>query len=75
VPAGLLGLLIAALLAAFMSTYAATVNAAPAYIVNDMYKRYINPDADERVYVRMSLRDVGAGGGGRARGSASSSRR
>jgi solute:Na+ symporter, SSS family len=54
VPAGLLGLLIAALLAAFMSTYAATVNAAPAYIVNDLYKRYINPDAEEKVYVRMS---------------------
>jgi solute:Na+ symporter, SSS family len=54
VPAGLLGLLIAALLAAFMSTYAATVNAAPAYIVNDLYKRYINPDAEEKVYVRVS---------------------
>jgi Na+/proline symporter len=54
VPSGLLGLLIAALLAAFMSTYAATVNAAPAYIVNDVYKRYINPNAAERVYVRMS---------------------
>jgi Na+/proline symporter len=54
VPAGLLGLLIAALLAAFMSTYAATVNAAPAYIVNDLYKRYVNPDAEEKVYVRMS---------------------
>ncbi|MFW5972566.1 MAG: sodium:solute symporter family protein [Bacteroidota bacterium] len=54
VPVGLLGLLIAALLAAFMSTYAATVNAAPAYIVNDIYKRYINPDASEKVYVRMS---------------------
>jgi SSS family solute:Na+ symporter len=54
VPAGLLGLLIAALLAAFMSTYAATVNAAPAYIVNDLYKRYVNPDADERTYVRWS---------------------
>jgi Na+/proline symporter len=54
VPAGLLGLLIAALLAAFMSTYAATVNAAPAYIVNDIYKRYINPDASQKVYVWMS---------------------
>jgi SSS family solute:Na+ symporter len=54
VPAGLLGLLIAALLAAFMSTYAATVNAAPAYIVNDLYKRYVNPDADEKTYVRWS---------------------
>ncbi len=54
VPVGLFGLLIAALLAAFMSTYAATVNAAPAYIVNDVYKRYINPNASERKYVWMS---------------------
>jgi SSS family solute:Na+ symporter len=54
VPIGLLGLLIAGLLAAFMSTYAATVNAAPAYIVNDIYKRYINPNATEKRYVWMS---------------------
>lgn len=53
-PVGLTGLLIAGLLAAFMSTFAATTNAAPAYIVNDIYKRYINPDADPKVYVRMS---------------------
>jgi Na+/proline symporter len=51
---GLLGLVIAGLMAAFMSTYAATVNAAPAYIVNDIYKRYINPHASERTYIRMS---------------------
>ncbi len=51
---GLLGLMIAALLAAFMSTYAATVNAAPAYIVNDIYKRYLNPNAPEKTYIRMS---------------------
>jgi solute:Na+ symporter, SSS family len=51
---GLLGLVIAGLMAAFMSTYAATVNAAPAYIVNDIYKRYLNPHASERTYVRMS---------------------
>ncbi len=54
VPAGLLGLLIAGLLAAFMSTYSATVNAAPAYIVNDLYKRFVNPDASEKTYVRAS---------------------
>lgn len=53
-PSGLLGLLIAGLLAAFMSTFAATVNAAPAYVVNDLYKRYINADADPKTYVRMS---------------------
>lgn len=54
IPTGLLGLLIAGLLAAFMSTFAATTNAAPAYVVNDIYKRYINADAEPKVYVRMS---------------------
>src|SRR5690554_2176667 len=54
VPAGLLGLLIAGLLAAFMSTFAATTNAAPAYVVNDIYKRYINPNADAKKYVYLS---------------------
>jgi Na+/proline symporter len=54
VPAGLLGVLIAGLMAAFMSNFAATVNAAPAYIVNDIYKRYINKDAVEQHYLRMS---------------------
>jgi Na+/proline symporter len=54
VPVGLLGFLMAGLLAAFMSNFAATVNAAPAYIVNDIYKRYINPHASEKRYVRMS---------------------
>lgn len=53
-PSGLLGLLIAGLLAAFMSTFAATVNAAPAYVINDIYKRYINPNAEAKTYVRMS---------------------
>jgi solute:Na+ symporter, SSS family len=54
VPTGLLGLLIAGLLAAFMSNFAATVNAAPPYIVNDIYKRFINPNASQKTYVRMS---------------------
>ena len=54
VPVGLLGLLMAGLLAAFMSNFAATVNAAPAYIVNDIYKRYINTNADPKKYVRIS---------------------
>ncbi len=54
VPAGLLGILVAGLLAAFMSTFAATVNAAPAYVVNDIYRRYINPDAPEKTYVWAS---------------------
>ena len=54
VPTGLLGFLIAGLLAAFMSNFAATVNAAPPYFVNDIYKRFINPNAAPRTYVRLS---------------------
>ncbi len=54
VPTGLLGFLIAGLLAAFMSNFAATVNAAPPYFVNDIYKRFINRNATARTYVRLS---------------------
>jgi Na+/proline symporter len=54
VPVGLLGFLIAGLLAAFMSNFAATVNAAPPYFVNDIYKRFINPHASQKTYVRLS---------------------
>jgi Na+/proline symporter len=54
VPAGLLGFLIAGLLAAFMSNFAATVNAAPPYFVNDIYKRFINPNAQPKTYVRLA---------------------
>ncbi|MHC4118906.1 MAG: sodium:solute symporter family protein [Planctomycetota bacterium] len=53
-PVGLTGLVLAGLLAAFMSTFAATVNAGPAYVVNDIYKRFINPQASNEVQVRMS---------------------
>ncbi|HAC22322.1 MAG TPA: sodium:solute symporter, partial [Porphyromonadaceae bacterium] len=54
VPVGLAGLLIAGLLAAFMSTFASTVNAAPAYIVNDIYLKYINPTASAKTQIRAS---------------------
>ncbi|MEH0153280.1 sodium:solute symporter family protein [Limibacter armeniacum] len=54
VPSGLMGLLLAGLLAAFMSTFASTVNAAPAYIVNDIYLRYINPKAGRKLQMRAS---------------------
>lgn len=53
-PAGILGLILAGLLAAFMSTFASTVNAAPAYLVNDIYKRYINPDAEPKLLIHWS---------------------
>ena len=53
VPPALTGLLMAGLLAAFMSTFDSTVNAGAAYVVNDIYKRYINPNAPNRRYVVM----------------------
>ena len=37
-----------------MSNFAATVNAAPPYFVNDIYKRFINPNASAKTYVRLS---------------------
>ena len=52
--AGVVGLLLAGLLAAFMSNFAATINAAPAYIVNDIYKRFINPNTTPKTEVAMS---------------------
>ena len=39
-PVGLMGLLLAGLLAAFMSTFAGTLNAAQAYLINDIYLKY-----------------------------------
>jgi Na+/proline symporter len=54
VPVGVVGLLLAGLIAAFMSNFAATINAAPAYIVNDIYKRFINPNSTPRTDVYLS---------------------
>lgn len=53
-PAGLAGLLISGLLAAFMSTFSGTINAAAAYLVNDVYKRYVRPEATDREYIYAS---------------------
>ncbi|MEM7382642.1 MAG: sodium:solute symporter family protein, partial [Bacteroidota bacterium] len=49
VPVGLTGLLLAGLLAAFMSTFAGTLNAAQAYLVNDVYLRYRKNAAPKQV--------------------------
>lgn len=54
IPVGLKGLLLAGLLAAFMGTFAAFINAAPAYLVNDIYKKYIKPNASNKTYIRFS---------------------
>jgi SSS family solute:Na+ symporter len=48
VPVGYTGLLLAGLAAAFVSTFSGTLNAAQAYVVNDLYHKYIDPDASER---------------------------
>lgn len=53
IPIGIVGILMAGLLAAFMSTFDSTINAGAAYIVNDIYKRYINPEAPPKTYVRL----------------------
>ena len=53
-PVGLVGLMIAGLLAAFMSTFDSTVNAGAAYLVVDIYKRYINPNASDKKYIYAS---------------------
>jgi len=54
IPVGIKGLLLAGLLAAFMSTFSAFVNAGPAYIVNDIYKKYFKPKASNKHYIRAS---------------------
>jgi SSS family solute:Na+ symporter len=53
-PVGVVGLLLAGLLAAFRSNFAATLNAAPANVVNDIYKRFINPNSSAQTQVRLS---------------------
>ncbi len=58
VPVGFLGLLLAGLLAAFMSTFAGTLNATQAYIVNDIYLKYLKPQARND---QIKLVNYGAG--------------
>ncbi|TWO34702.1 Na+:solute symporter [Seonamhaeicola sediminis] len=54
VPVGIKGVLLAGLLAAFMSTFSAFVNSGPAYIVNDIYKKYFKPKASPKHYIKAS---------------------
>jgi len=51
-PSGLLGLVAASLIAAFMSTMSTQVNLGASYLVNDFYHRFIKPDASEQQLVR-----------------------
>jgi len=53
-PSGLLGLMLASLMAAFMSTVDTHINFGAAYMVNDLYRRFIMKKASEKHYVRAS---------------------
>lgn len=53
-PVGVLGLVLTGLLGAFMGTFSGTLNAAQAYIVNDIYLKYINPQAATKKIIYMN---------------------
>ena len=53
-PAGLVGFMLAALLSGFLATFSSTVNGGAAYLVKDIYQRYINPEATNRQLVWAS---------------------
>jgi len=61
-PIGLVGLLIAAIFAAAMSSIAAELNALSAATVIDFYRRHIRPEADDRHYIVVSRLATGAWG-------------
>ncbi len=50
-PHGLLGLVVASLIAAFMSTISTHLNWGASYLINDFYKRFVKPDANEKELV------------------------
>ena len=52
-PTGLLGLVAASLIAAFMSTMSTQLNLGASYLVNDFYQRFIKPDASEKHLVNV----------------------
>jgi Na+(H+)/acetate symporter ActP len=59
-PVGLLGLVAASLIAAFMSTIDTQINVAASFFVNDIYRRFLQPGASDRHYVLVArLSSVG----------------
>ncbi|MXX56763.1 MAG: Na+:solute symporter [Gemmatimonadetes bacterium] len=52
-PAGLLGLVVASLAAAYMSTISTQLNWGSSYVVSDFYRRFVNPDASQRRLVAV----------------------
>ena len=53
-PSGFLGLMLASLIAAFMSTVDTHINFGASYMVNDLYRRFIKKSASEKHYVKAS---------------------
>jgi solute:Na+ symporter, SSS family len=53
VPHGLLGLVVAALAAAYMSTISTHLNWGASYVVDDVYRRFLSPDRSESHYVNV----------------------
>jgi solute:Na+ symporter, SSS family len=53
-PPGLTGLMIAAFAAAYMSTISTQLNWGASYLINDIYRRFLRPDASMRSLVRVS---------------------
>lgn len=53
-PAGLLGLLVASFLAAYMSTVSTQLNWGASYVINDVYRRFVRPSADQPELVRVA---------------------
>jgi SSS family solute:Na+ symporter len=53
-PVGLVGIVLTGLLGAFMSTFSGTLNAAQAYIVNDIYLKYVHPTASTKKVISMN---------------------
>jgi SSS family solute:Na+ symporter len=53
-PVGVRGLVIAGLLAAFMSTFSSTLNSGASYIVRDIWQPFFRPKADQRSLIRAS---------------------
>ncbi len=53
-PVGVKGLLVAAFFAAYMSTIATQLNWGTSYIINDFYRRFLHPGAEEQHFVLVS---------------------
>ena len=50
-PPGIMGLMVAGMLAAYVSTISTQLNWGTSYLVHDFYRRFLNPGAPERHYV------------------------